>query len=265
MVRRKYHLVGLSLTTFLCCEAIAAAPPTTPAPASYLPQMAQPYLDELKKPQYAVSRCMLTPVFASDSMTVAVSVDRVFSSGDVVVAVGGERVDETAKTPVRDLLMKHGPDETVPITVRRAAKELVVTAKCTDAKPYNDLALEAAFAASKNDAATCSDKMIAARQLHGLNAGHFVLLYQCNRLAGRIPNAADQVRGYYEFNRELIIENSWSSDALGRIRGTILSAVDNLGKPNGNKLLADDLKQLYDQAGALGKSQATAASATEAR
>ena len=50
-----------------------------------------------------MSRCTLTPVLASDGMTVAVSVDKVFSAGDVVIAIADEKVDVSAKTPVRDL------------------------------------------------------------------------------------------------------------------------------------------------------------------
>ena len=234
---------------------------STSPPNSGLPQLGQRFVDELKKPKYAATRCMLAPILASDAMTVAVSVDRVFSSGDVMVAIGGERVDETAKTPVRDLLGKHGADESLPITIRRAGKELVVTTKCTDAKPFAHLLLEAAIAASKNDAATCADKMHAARQLRALGYAQMNLAYQCTRLAGRIPNAADQAHGYYELYREAILETAWSSDALGRVRGPILEAVDLL-KKNNQALLADDLKQQYDQALAA-KSQPSTAAVTQ--
>jgi len=189
---------------------------------------------------------MLTPLFSTDQMTVAVSTDRVFSAGDIIIAVGDDPIDSTAKTPVRDLLMKYGPTETLAIKIRRADKELVVTAKCADAKPFYDLQLEGAFAASKSDFATCADKMTGANRLHNLGAHVQWLAFQCARQAGRMVGSA-LAQGYYEVHRQLILESAWSSDSLGGIRGTILSAVDTLQKNNAS-LLGDDLKQQYDQA-----------------
>jgi hypothetical protein len=260
MIPRPLPILGLSLMLF-CINGLAAAPQITSAPANYLHDISQQGLEELKKPQYAVSRCAISPVLASDGMTVALSVDRVFSAGDVVLAVGNERVDTSAKTPVRDILMKHGPSESVEINIRRADKELVVTAKCTDAKPVYDLLLEANFAASKNDAAACADKLDAASKLQALTGSSMFLAYHCSRLAGRITNASDLARGYYNIYRMLILINVWSPDALGRIRGNILSAVDVLNKGN-QTLLADDLKQQYDQALAA-KSQLTTATVSK--
>jgi hypothetical protein len=177
-------LVGLSVSVLFSVDAIAATPPSQPASASVT--LGQRYLDELKKPEYAVSSCAISPVFASDNMTVAVTADRVFSAGDVVIAVGGEPVDVTSKKPVGDLLLKHAANESVPVKIRRTDKEMIVTASCTDRKAYYDLVLEAAFAASKNDAAACADKMNAARSLHAPNAVAMEFAYFCALNAGRI-------------------------------------------------------------------------------
>jgi hypothetical protein len=247
MFRRPSYLVGLSLCALLCVGGIAAAQPAPPAQANPLPQLGQMFVDELKKPEYGISTCMLTPVFASDGMTVAVSTDRVFSAGDVVIAVGGEPVDTTAERPVGSLLNKHEPKDSVQIKIRRADRELIVTTPCADTKPFFDLLLEAAFAASKNDAASCADKMNAARGLHALNFKMQQGAYICAARAGRIVGSPDLARGYYEIHRELILENKWSLDALSRIRGTILSVVDMFQKQN-NSLFGDDLKQQYEQA-----------------
>jgi hypothetical protein len=243
--RLPFYLLGLSLSALLCADGIAATLPAPPTQASPLVRVGQQYLDELKKPEYAVSSCMLTPVFASDGMTVAVTADRVFSAGDVVIAVGGEPIDTTAKKPVSDLLKKHGPNDSIQVKVRRADKEVTVNSTCTDTKPFYDLLLEASFAASKNDAARCADKMTEARHLHASSASAMHLANQCARFAGRMPNVADAA--YYEVHREILLENLWSSDALSHIRAAILNAVDTLKKGN-QSLLADDLKQQYDQA-----------------
>lgn len=245
MIFKSPYLIGLSLSAFLWGDGLAATPPAPPA--NYLPDLAQRFLDELKKPEYGASRCMISPGLASDQMTVGVSVDRVFSAGDVIVAIGSDPVDAAAKTPVKDLLVKHGVDETVPIKIRRAGAELIVAAKCTDSKPFYDLELEGVFAASKNDAVTCVDKLNAAKQLHVMNFPPMFLAFQCAKIAGKIPNSGDQARGYYEAYRMMVLLNLWSSDALSRIRGDILTAVDALKKGNAT-LLADDLKQQYDQA-----------------
>jgi hypothetical protein len=257
----KQRILGASLAALLSFQTADAATTPATAPANYLPNLSQKILEEFKKPEYAVSRCALSPVFASDSMSVAVSEDRTFAAGDLVVEVGNEPLDTSSKTPVRDLLMKHGAAETVPVKIRRADKELVVTAKCSDAKPVNDLLLEAAFAASKNDAVTCADKMNSARQLHAMAFPIMFLAFQCNRIAGRITTPGDLARGYYDAYRMMVLANVWSPDALGRIRGDVLSAVDVLKKSNAT-LLADDLKQQYDQA-LTAKSQPATASVAQ--
>ena len=244
MLRRPFYFVGISLSALLCVGGNAA---TQPAQSNPLPQLGQMFVDELKRPEYGISTCMLTPVFASDGMTVAVSADRVFSAGDVVIAVGNEQVDTTAQRPVGSLLNKHEPKDSVQIKIRRADKELIVTAACADTKPFFDLLLEAAFAASKNDAASCADKMNAARGYHALNFKMQQGAYVCAARAGRLVGNPELARGYYEIHRELILENEWSLDALGRIRGTLLSVVDMFQKQN-NSLLGNDLKQQFDQA-----------------
>ena len=234
-----------------------------PATTNQLPALGQRYIEELKKPDYGVSRCSITPVFSSDGITVAISGDRLFSAGDVVISIGGSLADPIAKSPIRVLLMKHGPAESLEVKIRRANKEIVVTATCSDAKPGFDLFLEAAYAASRNDALTCADKMDAVARLHMLYYSQRALAYQCYRSARRFSSVADGLRSAYEMYRELILESAWSSDALGNIRGTILTVVDTLQKNNAS-MLADDLRQQYEQAVSAKLSPTTAAT-TESR
>jgi hypothetical protein len=190
---------------------------------------------------------MLTPVVAGDGMTVALSTDRTFASGDIILSVGADRLDPSVKTPLRDVLMKHGPTELVSVKVRRSDAELTVTAACKDARPFYDAAFEAALAASKGDAATCYDKLVEAGRLEALHSGFLNLEFICGVQAGRIVTPTDQASGYYEIVRRMILENAWSADALGAIRATILTDVDTLKKSNAG-YLGDDLKSQYDQA-----------------
>jgi hypothetical protein len=247
MTSKPASIVSLFSALFLALAANAAQTSQAAPATNTVAQIGQQQLEFLQKPELAVSRCTISPVFESDGVTVAVSTDRMFSAGDVVLAVGDETLDPSSKTPLRDIFMKHRPDEAVSIRLRRAGKDLTVAAKCMDAKPLNDLWLEAAYAASKNDAATCYDKMQAAARLHALNTGAMWLSFQCGVRAGRITGSSAQGQGYYEVHREMILEAQWSADALGRVRGTVLGAVDNLQK-NNESMLGLDLKQQYDQA-----------------
>jgi hypothetical protein len=240
-----------SLATLAACATFSVSIGVKASASESISELSatgQHIVDQLQKPEYAASSCMLSPIFATDGVTVAVTADRVFASGDVVIGVGDDPVDPTAAHPLVRLLVKHGADEILQIKIRRAPSEqLVVTAKCSDRKLFTDLLLESAYAASKNDASTCVDKMIEARRLHALSAVLMDMGYLCELKAGRIVGNPNQAQGFYEIRRELILENEWSSDALGKIRGTILSAVDRLRKHN-NSLLGDDLMQMYDRA-----------------
>lgn len=222
-----------------------AAVPETPQTPTGLALLGQQDLDELKKPEYAASRCMLTPDFGSDGMTVAASSDRIFSPHDQVVAVAAEPVVANAKNAVRTLLIKHGPNEVLAITIRRAGSVQAITAQCADAKPYFELLIAASLAASRSDAAACADRMAEAARLHTPSSTSLGLAFQCASQAGRI-SAADVHRRYYEIYRLLILESAWSLDALDRIRTTVHGAFDHLLE-NGAPQFADDLKRLYEQ------------------
>ncbi len=242
--------IRLGLIAFLLAALrvldVAAASASSQAP-SELSSLGQSYMNNLKNSVYAASRCMLTPVFGSDQLTVAVSADRIFAARDTVIAVDGELVAENSKSAFRDLLIKHGPNEEISIKLRRSGTELTVKARCMDAKTFYDLVLEASYAASKNDAATCTDKMGQASRVHLLASPGASLAFECAQQSGRLVKPADIARAYYDLRRLLILESAWSSDALSQIRGTILASVDTLQKYNA-AFLGEDLKQQYDQA-----------------
>jgi hypothetical protein len=259
-------LVALSLV-LTGSPCFATDPPASaPTPAEVLRKLGQGAVDELKKPEYADARCALSPLLASDGMTVALSTDAVFSAGDTILSIGGEQLDTTSKHPVVDVLKKHGPTDKLQLKIRRSGHELTVSAQCADAKPYFDAMLEAGFAASKGDFGTCADKVGEARRLHVLNFAAARLSFNCNAQAKRFANLADTSHAYYELYRLAILQAAWSSDALGSVRGTILEAVDKLQKNNA-AFLGDDLKRQYDDAvSARASSQlsATTAAATGA-
>ncbi len=256
-VARNVHSTWVLFGALAAVSALAAAP--TPPQLQTLAKLGQNNVEALTKPEYAQSRCMLSPDFGADYVSVAVSRDRVFYSGDVLVSIAGENLDPTVKTTVRDVLSKHGPDETVAVKLKRAGADVTVNAKCTDAKAYYDLFLEASYAALKGDAAGCSDKMDQARQLHILAyAGNWLNL-QCKLISQKITGAAI-AQVYYDFQKQAIEELGSSSDALDQYRGSILSAIALLRK-NQAGYLADDLKELFDKAVAKAQQGPTSAPA----
>jgi hypothetical protein len=241
-VVHKFKVASIFFGITFAVATVAA----TPQQLDSLAELGQKNVDALKAPHFAESRCMLSPVFGADYVSVAVSSDRVFLSGDIVMSIAGERLDPTVKTTVRDVLSKHAADETVPVTLKRAGADITVNAKCTDSKPYYDRILEASYAASKKDPAGCTDKMDQAKELHTLGHAGGWLAMQCKFAAGKLTGAAAS-RSYYEVEKEGIEEIASSADALDHARGQILTDVDLLRK-NQAGFLADDLKEMFDKA-----------------
>ncbi len=245
MATKTFVALILVLTGSTC---FATDPPASPpTQADGLRKLGQAAVDELKKPEYAEARCMLSPVLGYGGMTVAVSTDATFSAGDTILSIGGEQLDTTSKHPVLDVLAKHGPTDKLEVKLRRSGHEFTVTAQCGDAKPYFDAILEAGFAASKGDFGTCADRVTDARRLHALAFAVANLGFNCNVQAKRFANLADAWHADYEVYRLMILQSAFSSDALGNIRGTILEAVNKLQKNNA-AFLGDDLKRQYDDA-----------------
>jgi hypothetical protein len=250
LVQRLFVLAGTAFLILVPNGIIAAASSTANGDAAGAIQYGQRMVDGLKGPEFGASRCMLPIVIQTDSQTVAVSTDRALVSGDVISAIGSENVDPTEKFPVKELLQKHATDETIQVMVKRVGAKVVVSVKCADSKAFYDRILEGGYAASKGDFSTCADKLGGDLGNVPLNFSYRVLLFHCSLLAGRIPNASDRAKGYYDLYRLLILESGWSLDALSNIRATVLTAVDTLNKQN-QLLLGSDLKQLYEQAVAL--------------
>jgi hypothetical protein len=246
-VRLGVLFVG-SLYFFMVASALAVAgAPTTEKKGNGFATLGQRALVAFDTPEHEISRCMISPVLATDGMTVAISVDHVFSADDVIVSISDVKIDIHRKHPVLAVLMTHQADELLPVGIRRGGKETIVLAKCSDSKPYSDLLLAASLAASKEDAPTCAEKLLLARQLHAPSYPFKKLGFECSDAAGRITNPSNLAREFYELYRQLVLENAWSRDALSSVRGSILQAVETLQK-NNQLVLAQDLKKQYDDA-----------------
>lgn len=203
----------------------------------------KPLVAELANPKYATSRCMLTPVLADDGRVVAKSGDPSFVAGDTFIAVGDERLDDTSKTALVDILERRPPDGQIRVRLQRAGSEHVVTAHCTDVKPFYTALREGAEAAVANDGGGCADKLAAAARLHGLSSIWLRLSMSCSIRAGRLSGAR-MWRTDYDLYRQRILETQYTPAALAGIRHGVLGAVRDL-RQSGNPVLADELEKQY--------------------
>jgi hypothetical protein len=201
----------------------------------------------LKEPDLAVSRCLLSPDIASDNVTVAVSADRIFEAGDVFQEVDGTALDPKSKNPVRDILLKHPPNGDVSVKVLRHDKTTPLIAHCNDAKAFYDLIIEGLHAGANNDFVGCADKFQSATTFGYLGSLLSWARWDCQKVSGLITSKTSYSLDYYNIMLELIAENKQSADALSRIRGTVLTVIDQLQR-QGADSLSMDLKQQLDEA-----------------
>jgi hypothetical protein len=237
------RLVGLSLALLNCGLAHSAlAQEAGPDIAA----LVRPLVEDLNKPEYSQSRCLLAPILAADRRTIAFSRDDTFHSRDQIVAVNGEPLSKTSARPLHDILVKYPPDATLSVRVARAGSETEVTAPCSDNQLYFAMLRAAATAAAQGDAATCADRMVDVGKHHALSATWLNVALQCNVKAGRIAGAAISA-GYFEVYDQALLENEYSVDALQRARPSLQAAAQKLLKA-GSRELAEKLQQAYSAA-----------------
>jgi hypothetical protein len=236
-MRRIAHY-SLALAASLIAFTAAAA---TSAPD--LTAVVRPLYDDLQKPEFFESRCMLAPLLASDKRTIAMSRDDTFHPGDRILRINRESLNETSERALHDLLVRYPPDATMTVGVLRAGAEVDVTAPCIDSKAYYALLRAAVTAAVQDDAATCADKMREAGQLHALAATWFNVSLNCESKAGRIP-AAHLLPEYFMMYHELLMENVYSPNALQKVRPALQEAAQKL-LDSGSRPLAEKLQQEY--------------------
>ena len=229
-------------------QPVTTATPTAPAGPN-LSAVVGPLFEDLKKPEFFESRCMLAPLLASDKRTIAMSRDDIFHAGDRIVSVNRELLSADSERALHDLLVRYPPDATMTVRVLRAGAELDVTAPCMDSKEYYSLLRAAVTAAMQNDATACADKMREAGRLHALAAAWFNVSLNCESKAGRIA-AAHLLPEYFMMYHELLMENSYSPSALQKVRPSLQEAAQKL-LDAGSRPLAEKLQQEF--AGAVAK------------
>lgn len=244
MLRLDRHILSVLLLFNVAATSGAA---TIDSVITQTAESAGKVVDYLKQhPDLGISRCMLSPDFSEDRRTVSISRDHVFTAGDVFLEIAGVSLDLNSNSPIRDVLMKHLPTETIDVKIKRGSEERMVSAKCTDAKLYNDLLLEGLYAASKRDMVTCASKLGAASDQHILDYFSEYISYRCRGLSNQISGLALQ-QALYDVDRHKILFSKTSPDALSHIRGGILSDLVTL-QQNSASVLADDLKKILDDA-----------------
>jgi hypothetical protein len=228
----------------LTLVALLPSLPTVGAsPGPDLATLVRPLSEDLQKPEFFESRCMLAPLLGSDKRTIAMSRDDTFHPGDRILRINRELLDATSDRALHDLLVRYPPDATTTVRVLRAGAELDVSAPCTDSKEYYALLRAAVAAAMQDDAATCADRMHEAGQLHALASTWTNVALNCESKAGRIT-AAHVLPEYFVMYHELLMENDYSPGALQKVRPSLQEAAQKL-LDAGSRPLAEKLQQEY--------------------
>ena len=242
-----FILIALTAVSYVYSEVPATGPVTATAsassPAPNLSAVVRPLYDDLQKPEFFESRCMLAPLLASDKRTIVMSRDDAFRRGDRILRINGELLSASSDRALHDLLVRYPPDATMTVRVQRAGAEVDVTAPCTDSKEYYAILRAAVTAAMQNEAATCADKMREAGQLHPLAATWFNVSLNCESKAGRVT-AAHVAPEYFVMYHELLMENDYSPSALEKVRAALQEAAQKL-LDAGSRPLAEKLQQEY--------------------
>jgi len=223
-------------------QPVAAANPAASA-APNLSALVRPLFDDLQKPEFFESRCMLAPLLASDKRTIATSRDDTFHPGDRILAVNREPLNATSDRALHELLVRYPPDATMTVRVLRAEAEVDVSAPCMDSKEYYAPLRAAVTAAMQDDAATCADKMREAAKLHALASAWLNVSLNCESKSGRVA-AAQAWPEYFVMYHELLMENDYSPSALQKVRPSLQEAAQKL-LDAGSRPLAEKLQQEY--------------------
>jgi len=222
---------------------LPSLPTVGASPGPDLATLVRPLSEDLQKPEFFESRCMLAPLLGSDKRTIAMSRDDTFHPGDRILRINRELLDATSDRALHDLLVRYPPDATMTVRVLRAGAELDVSAPCTDSKEYYALLRAAVAAAMQDDAATCADRMHEAGQLHALASTWTNVALNCESKAGRIT-AAHVLPEYFVMYHELLMENDYSPGALQKVRPSLQEAAQKL-LDAGSRPLAEKLQQEY--------------------
>ena len=208
-----------------------------------LPALVRSLSEELQKPEYFESRCMLAPLFASDKRFIAMSRDDTFRAGDRMLAINGEPLNPASDRAAHGLLVRYPPNATVTVRVLRAGTEVDISAPCMDSRQYYAVLRAAVTAAMQDDAASCADRMREAGQLHALASAWLNVALNCDVKAGRIAGAP-ALAEYFVVYHEVLLENDYSPSALQKVRSSLQNAAQKL-LDAGSRPLAQKLQQEY--------------------
>jgi hypothetical protein len=225
---------------------LASASLSAAVPGPDIAALARPLAEELDKPEFSQSRCMLAPLLANDKRTIAMSRDDSFHAGDRILAINGELLSATSDRALHDILIRFAPDATVTVRLLRAGSETEVTAPCSDSQSYYSRLRAAVIAAVQDDAATCADRMADAGKQHALGSTWLKVSLDCSVKAGRVSGAAMLAELFFVFHEELF-ENDFSPDALQKVRPSLQNAAQSLLNA-GSRPLAEKLQQEFASA-----------------
>lgn len=189
---------------------------------------------ELKEPEFFQSRCLLVPILANDKVTV-VSQEDGFHTYDRILAVNDEPVSATTYRALHEILIRHPPDIPVRVRVLRGGSDKNLKAHCLDSRSLYSPLRAAATAALADNATACAYWLADASKQHALGSTWRQLQLNCDVKAGRVTGPG-LLAEQFAITHEVLLENSYSPDALRSQETTMQDTAEFLAKEGSQEL-----------------------------
>lgn len=224
----------LAIALGIICGAVA---PYVLAETSHdiFPRAAQQMLDVLRTENSSnAARCMIAPSFAGD--IIIGTHDRLFKYGDKILEVAGQPVPSSPINGFANLLRRQPPSGFVKLKVLREGTTLIISAPCSDARPFATQVEDALASAARGDFGSCVIKFGAATEMHELNWVLSNALFQCRKRAGMLLKPETQA--LYNVDKQAIVECAVVPDVLERIRPAMMADAELLARSGAGELAA---------------------------
>jgi len=182
--------------------------------------------------------------------------------GDRILKVNHDSVTGGA-SGVMETLQKYSPSDEVPLTVRRAAASVGLTAICIDRRVQMEPAVAVFEAMAAGQWSSCFDRVADAEALLGASSATARLRLPC-RLGQIEAEGADHrmdltdAELIYDSRRKLIADWSLAPEGADHVRADVLRIIDVL-QQNGFNSLSSNLKTQFDAARSSSSIKANAA------
>jgi hypothetical protein len=214
----------------------AVSVPSGAATPDQFQQNAQRILDRVRgKDGWNASRCMIATNVAHD-IVVTRTHDGVLRYGDRILEVSDQPLSSSVADPVIDALRRQPPSGSIRLKIVRDGRTLVVSAACSDSRPFQTLLTDALASVTAGNYGACAEKLSSAEALHELNWPSASIRFECRKRAGRL--ATSEAQALYEVDQQAIIESAPFSETLEKLRNPVLTDEGTLRRLGASDLAA---------------------------